>query len=466
VLDSPPGALSAEVIARARLLRAIVLAELGMVAEAEAELDAILKLSGDLADRGIPAEAHRVLANLHTWTGHPDRVRTHAKLAAKLARDSGARSVEFWGIWAEATLEGLLGNTTEMAGLIQAADAIAQTIRSPVLGLRTMELAIELAAARGEWEKGLALGEQAIALARTFSQRTVLPRVLVWTSLLYLGRGDVELARPLLEEAWKSSGAGGEGVFNLHGAIPAHIGMGFLALTQGDIPEAIRVGRAGLAMADKVGYGIWSLHRLIPLLAEAYLRAGDLVRARKMGERLREGSAPVGSRLGLARAQAVDALCTLLSGDLEAGIGEVEAAARELEGIPMVGEAVMLRRLKAESLAKLGDRKAALEELTRVHQTLLMLGAIRELEKARELFRELDARPPRKAVGGEGDLSTREVEISRLVESRKSNKAIARELGISPRTVSTHLSNIYQKLGIGSRGELADYVRSQVLLDG
>jgi LuxR family transcriptional regulator, maltose regulon positive regulatory protein len=56
-------------------------------------------------------------------------------------------------------------------------------------------------------------------------------------------------------------------------------------------------------------------------------------------------------------------------------------------------------------------------------------------------------------------LSTRELEIARLVSSRKSNKEIAKTLGISPRTVSTHLSNIFGKLGVESRGELADLAR-------
>jgi DNA-binding CsgD family transcriptional regulator len=69
-------------------------------------------------------------------------------------------------------------------------------------------------------------------------------------------------------------------------------------------------------------------------------------------------------------------------------------------------------------------------------------------------------------VSGEGVLSGREIEIAMLVEARKSNKAIARELDISPRTVSTHLSNIYQKLGLGSRGELADFVRAGGLQEG
>jgi len=60
-------------------------------------------------------------------------------------------------------------------------------------------------------------------------------------------------------------------------------------------------------------------------------------------------------------------------------------------------------------------------------------------------------------------LTRREREILCHLAAGRSNKAIARELDISPRTVSTHLSNIYQKLDFSSRGELADYVRSEGL---
>jgi DNA-binding NarL/FixJ family response regulator len=141
-------------------------------------------------------------------------------------------------------------------------------------------------------------------------------------------------------------------------------------------------------------------------------------------------------------------------------------AAEALEGVPMVGDAARLRRIRAGRLAEMGDRTGALEELGRVHDIFLRLGAEVELEKTRRMFRELDARPPRRAPAGEGELSSREIEIARLVEGRKSNKAIARALSISPRTVSTHLSNIFQKLGIASRGELADYLRSEGLSDG
>jgi DNA-binding CsgD family transcriptional regulator len=60
-------------------------------------------------------------------------------------------------------------------------------------------------------------------------------------------------------------------------------------------------------------------------------------------------------------------------------------------------------------------------------------------------------------------LTGRELEIARMVAMRKSNKDIGASLDISARTVSTHLSNIFAKLGVSSRGELADYVRERSL---
>jgi len=375
--------------------------------------------------------------------------------------------VEFWTYWGLAVYEGLLGNVARMGELVEKADQVARDMRSPLLHLRSSELAIEQAAATGEWDRGIALGEQAAAVARTLSQNTLLPRLLVWTSLIYLGRGEVELARPLVEEAWTVSGAGEDDPINIHGAIPAHIGMGHLAMAQGDMEEAIRIGRAGLAMADRVGYGIWAIHRLLPLLAEAYLWKGDLEGAREVGERLRKDSTPLGHRLGSAWATTCEALVTWQTKqDPVEGARLLEEAARALEEIPMIPDAARLRRLKAGRMADAGDRAGALEELARVHEIFLRLGAEVELEKTRGMFRELDARPPRKAAAGEGILSGRELEIAMLVEDRLSNKAIARALGISPRTVSTHLSNIYQKLGLSSRGELADFVRGGGLQEG
>ncbi|MFN2156176.1 MAG: response regulator [Anaerolineae bacterium] len=50
-------------------------------------------------------------------------------------------------------------------------------------------------------------------------------------------------------------------------------------------------------------------------------------------------------------------------------------------------------------------------------------------------------------------LTEREVEVLRLAAKGMSNRDISRELSISVRTVQTHLSNVFNKLGVGSRTE-------------
>ncbi len=48
-------------------------------------------------------------------------------------------------------------------------------------------------------------------------------------------------------------------------------------------------------------------------------------------------------------------------------------------------------------------------------------------------------------------LQPRELEVLRLVARGRSNKEVASELGISERTVQSHMLNIFRKLGVGSR---------------
>jgi DNA-binding NarL/FixJ family response regulator len=48
-------------------------------------------------------------------------------------------------------------------------------------------------------------------------------------------------------------------------------------------------------------------------------------------------------------------------------------------------------------------------------------------------------------------LTTREVEILRLVTGGLTNRQLAEELGVSTRTVDAHLRSVYAKLGVKSR---------------
>ena len=66
---------------------------------------------------------------------------------------------------------------------------------------------------------------------------------------------------------------------------------------------------------------------------------------------------------------------------------------------------------------------------------------------------------------GKADLTTREVEVVRLVGAGRSNKEIASRLGITERTARTHVSNSLGKLGLASRTQAALWAVREGLVD-
>ena len=90
-------------------------------------------------------------------------------------------------------------------------------------------------------------------------------------------------------------------------------------------------------------------------------------------------------------------------------------------------------------------------------------GAGRHRDAAEQELRRLGRRIHRRsraAAGGEGleSLTGREREITALIVDRKTNSEIAAELFLSRKTVETHLRNIFCKVGVTSRVELARFV--------
>ena len=93
------------------------------------------------------------------------------------------------------------------------------------------------------------------------------------------------------------------------------------------------------------------------------------------------------------------------------------------------------------------------------------------LQAEREL-RKLGRSIHRRTRPGKGDgsavdsLTGRELQIARLVVDRKTNPEIAAELFLSPKTVETHIRNIFAKLGADSRVEVARIVERADRLAG
>ena len=100
-------------------------------------------------------------------------------------------------------------------------------------------------------------------------------------------------------------------------------------------------------------------------------------------------------------------------------------------------------------------------------------GAEMELDAARTVFQQLGAAPDLTRVEGlsrlttpptAGGLTPREVEVLRLVAAGKTNRQIAAELVVSEKTAATHVSNIFNKLGLSSRAAATAYAYEHRLL--
>jgi len=100
------------------------------------------------------------------------------------------------------------------------------------------------------------------------------------------------------------------------------------------------------------------------------------------------------------------------------------------------------------------------KELTDAIRTVAEGKPVLHPEITQMLMREVRQGPG--AIGGES-FTQRELEVLSLLAHHLTNKEIAQELGISEKTVKTHVSNILAKLGVSSRAEAARYAKKQGL---
>lgn len=129
----------------------------------------------------------------------------------------------------------------------------------------------------------------------------------------------------------------------------------------------------------------------------------------------------------------------------------------------------------AEAALACGDRDGAAERLRRAAPLATWLGAqplgeqIAILARRARIRLGLEDGSGAVVSGGDGAgelrLTDRELEVLRLVAAGRSNREIAGELFISPKTASVHVSNILGKLGVASRGEAAAKAHSLRLFD-
>src|SRR6266536_2201578 len=123
--------------------------------------------------------------------------------------------------------------------------------------------------------------------------------------------------------------------------------------------------------------------------------------------------------------------------------------------------AVTARALAGRALAESGRVDEAISQLARAAEGFDALGALRHRDQVEGQLRKLGKTVHRRTRPGKRDgsglelLTGRELEVAGLVHDRRTNREIAEELFLSLKTVETHMRNIFHKLGVSSRVEVA-----------
>ncbi|WP_436843687.1 helix-turn-helix domain-containing protein [Streptomyces hundungensis] len=289
-------------------------------------------------------------------------------------------------------------------------------------------------------------------------------------------RGELEKARTSLDDAHAAFGK--YDPMAQHAIPLARIGLG-IAAAQGRIDEA----RAELARAVEPGFPPGTQRYGWPLLAAAAAMEAD-VRGLPSAQPGRAAA------LDLIRTAAkrlptgvpwCEAFALVVAAELERAedrdtAARWEAATQALRPAQRPYDlALACHRWAAALLAEGGDRETVATLLRQAHAESERLGA-RPLSEQLELLARRarlsltapdpvgsdDPTEPAEALG----LTSREQDVLRLVAAGHSNRQIAEELYISPKTASVHVSNILAKLGVSGRGEAAALAHRLNLFSG
>jgi DNA-binding CsgD family transcriptional regulator len=226
----------------------------------------------------------------------------------------------------------------------------------------------------------------------------------------------------------------------------AQPGLALLRLAQGGAADAVSAIRGALSAATD------RLHRarLLPAAVEIALAAGDGEEARRACAELERIAADFGTEVLGAMAAHARGAVELADGRPEAALEPLRRAFRVWHEVGAPYIAARLRVLIGRACRALGDKDTAALELDLAGEVFERLGAAPDLAA----LAAADGAPGRATPGG---LSTRELEVLRLVASGKTNKLIAKQLCLSEKTIDRHVSNIFVKTNVGSRAAATAY---------
>jgi DNA-binding NarL/FixJ family response regulator len=310
---------------------------------------------------------------------------------------------------------------------------------------------------RGKLAEAAELLDGAIEGGRLLGSPPALAGNLFNRSVVALAAGDLELALATAEEGVELTRELDDGFVAAWAA--ARLAAVLLEAGQPDGAVELLLGRAG-GEELKLIPGSWKVY-FLELLTRCWLAVDRPTEAERAARLAETTAAAAQLPLPSAWADRAVAAVALHAGDAERAVERALAsavAAREI-GAPI--EDALAGTLVGRALADVGQRDRAVDELRRAAATFEACGALRYRDSVERELGKLGRRPHRRTRAGNANgtgvesLTDRELQLTSLVVDRKTNPEIAAELFLSQKTVETHLRNIFRKVGVSSRVELA-----------
>jgi ATP/maltotriose-dependent transcriptional regulator MalT len=305
----------------------------------------------------------------------------------------------------------------------------------------------------GDWDRAVELCSE-LRLPGASPDTTLVADGVLGSMLAF--RGELSAARPLLVQCLDT--ALRLDVVSM--SVDSAAALAWLEEQEGDVDHAHAHCRFLLERWERSEdhhYAVWGLR----WAAGCFARHGLLGEARACAEGLSSIAATTGHPDALAALAHALGETALAEGHADAAALQLGRAAElhaSLE-IPFERAQVQLRAGVAHAAA--GQREGASDLFVEAHITARRMGAAPlAAEAAAELAKlgeSVERRLGRRAAADHehAGLSRRELEVMRLVASGRTNREVAGELVLSPRTVDMHVRNILTKLRCRSRTEAA-----------
>jgi DNA-binding CsgD family transcriptional regulator len=326
----------------------------------------------------------------------------------------------------------------------------------------------------GAWDEAADRAERLVTLAADFDQDSLLCGAHAAAVYPAAARGRWDTARAHAGAAARYAVAGDRD--QLLDVAGARVALAFAM----DDPEAVLaaarpvvVDLAGLAGAGPALLSFW------PQYAHALARVGRLAEAAGALAPFAELARARGHTSAIAAAARVEGFIHAAAGRPDAARRAYQVALASLDGLCAPHEEALTRLDYGRFLRHQSQRRAALRELYAARAAFARLGAVPFLARCdAELGHEVPTVPTVPSVPAEpaatsavnaqlsasavpavptwpAPLTARQLAVARAVADGKSNRQVARDLYITVKTVEYHVSQIFAKLGIDGRADVA-----------